>query len=85
MSMTATFTIIGTLALAGALASAVVARWKGRSADYWGMFGFIFPPIVLLLLCLPRVGKAAEGKKIKPHSPPQTPADLAMHRTPKVR
>ena len=49
-------TIWGACALAGAAISGVLAGMKNRDYSVWMGWGFLFPPVVLYFLFLPRRG-----------------------------
>jgi hypothetical protein len=43
-------------ALVAGLAATMVARAKNRHSGYWMLICFLFPPLILLLLVLPKGG-----------------------------
>lgn len=47
-------TVYLTSALVAAIIASIAAPVKRRHAGYWMIFAFLFPPIVLVLLFLPR-------------------------------
>jgi hypothetical protein len=40
-------------ALVGGLTAAIVAPYRGRHPGFWVIFGFLIPPLVIVLLILP--------------------------------
>ncbi|MGI9386719.1 MAG: hypothetical protein ACR2OX_04760 [Methyloligellaceae bacterium] len=54
--------IIGVLCLVSAATGAIVAKIKRRSADVWAFACFIFPPILLILLLLPKNTEVQQKK-----------------------
>ena len=46
--------IIGLVSLLSAVIGALVAKFKRRGADVWGFACFMFPPLLLLLILLPK-------------------------------
>lgn len=44
----------GVVALAAAVAAALLASWRNRDHSAWAAWSFLFPPLVLVLLFLPR-------------------------------
>ncbi len=46
--------IIGIVSISSALLAALLAALKQRSVDKWAFAGAVFPPVVLVLLLLPK-------------------------------
>ena len=46
--------IIGLVVLLSAVIGALVAKFKRRGADVWAFACFIFPPLLLVLILLPK-------------------------------
>ena len=46
--------IWGAVAIAAMIAAAVLASQKNRNRSYWMAWCFVLPPLVLILLLLPR-------------------------------
>jgi hypothetical protein len=54
MDIETAITVYLTSALVAALLATLVARMKRRHSGYWMLFCFLFPPLILLLLILPK-------------------------------
>lgn len=46
--------IIGVVCLVSAVFGALIAKIKRRSADTWAFASFIFPPLILILILMPK-------------------------------
>lgn len=54
MDPVAMITLAGITMIVSAILGGFIAYWKNRCADRWGFFCFLFPPILLLLIFLPK-------------------------------
>ncbi len=54
MSSGSLITIYLVSALIAGIAGAIIAQAKNRNAGFWTMAPFLFPPVLLALLLLPR-------------------------------
>jgi hypothetical protein len=54
MSMVQGVVIWGAVAIASAAIAGILAGMKQRDYSFWMAWGFIFPPVLLVLLLLPR-------------------------------
>jgi hypothetical protein len=52
--MTNIIAIWGIIAIASALFAGIVAGIKRRDHSFWAFWGFLLPPMVLLLLLMPK-------------------------------
>lgn len=48
------FAIWGVVSIASAVLGGVVAHAKNRDHSFWSAWSFLFPPMLLLLIALPR-------------------------------
>ena len=56
--------IIGLVSLLSAVIGALVAMFKRRGADVWGFACFIFPPLLLILILLPKNTEPRQQPKL---------------------
>ena len=56
--------IIGLVSLLSAVIGAFVAKFKRRGADVWGFACFMFPPLLLLLILLPKNTEPRSQQKL---------------------
>ncbi|MEM7619863.1 MAG: hypothetical protein AAF228_05290 [Pseudomonadota bacterium] len=65
MNPVAVITLAGVIMLLSALLGSIIAWTKNRSADSWGFFCFLFPPMLIILLFLSKSSKSTHRKITK--------------------
>jgi len=67
--------IWGLTALVAALFSGILATVKNRDISAWAAWGFLFPPALLLLALLPRLGMRPRRRTLDEEDSGQARAD----------